>query len=583
MKGLLFLQSFLYLLSFIISYECPVIRCSDNYSLVDDKQCVYYHKKYNVPYYEINLNKCNNDEICDTSFTEKSNRTCVLRNTQLDQTLGLDTASCSKNRNCYSNICDGGRCKGKDINELCEDSKACKIGNYCTSGNRCQKQKTVNEICSSDLDCENDHGCFTQTKVCTKYFSLVDGSKITSGEKRFCQNYYEYNNYCITPLLNEITNECYGDQNTCNYKYKDINNQIFPGETFGTKLFDLTGKWIGNLGIMRNVSERLKLISELVLAKEKAQESDRLKSAFLANMSHEIRTPMNGILGFAKLLKEPDLSGEEIREFIDIIHLSGTRMLNIINDIVDISKIEAGQMKIILNESNINEQIDYIYTFFKPEVESKGMKLDVNKSLPDELAIITTDREKVYAVFTNLVKNAIKYSIEGTIVLGYQKKNDLIEFYVKDTGIGIHKDRQEAIFERFIQADIEDKFARQGAGLGLAICKSYIDMLGGRIWVESEYGVGSTFYFTLPYFIEPSELILPKDNIMLENNIMNFFSLQQYINELLNSLFIEIITDEDKEFYSITPSGKEILDYFIDRVPFTAKEKIEKAGGKVLG
>jgi len=243
---------------------------------------------------------------------------------------------------------------------------------------------------------------------------------------------------------------------------------------------------------------------------------------------------MNGILGFAKLLKEPDLSGEEIREFIDIIHLSGTRMLNIINDIVDISKIEAGQMKIILNESNINEQIDYIYTFFKPEVESKGMKLDVNKSLPDELAIITTDREKVYAVFTNLVKNAIKYSIEGTIVLGYQKKNDLIEFYVKDTGIGIHKDRQEAIFERFIQADIEDKFARQGAGLGLAICKSYIDMLGGRIWVESEYGVGSTFYFTLPYFIEPSELILPKDNIMLENN-----------DKLINKLNI-LIAEDDK-------------------------------------
>jgi len=216
-------------------------------------------------------------------------------------------------------------------------------------------------------------------------------------------------------------------------------------------------------------------------------------------MSHEIRTPMNGILGFAELLKEPGISGEEHQNFIRIIEKSGAHMLSIINDIVDISKIEAGLMKIEMQESNINEQIEYIYTFFKPEAEAKGIKLIFRYSLSSKEAVLKTDREKVHAILTNLVKNAIKYTNEGSIEFGYAKRDSFLEFYIKDTGIGIPKGRQEAIFERFIQADIDDVKARQGAGLGLAITKSYIEMLGGKLWVDSEEGVGSTFYFTLPY------------------------------------------------------------------------------------
>jgi PAS domain S-box-containing protein len=242
---------------------------------------------------------------------------------------------------------------------------------------------------------------------------------------------------------------------------------------------------------------------ELLAAKEKAEESDRLKSAFLANMSHEIRTPMNGILGFSELLKEPNLTGDEQQAYIEIIEKSGARLLNIINDIVDISKIEAGLMKLNLQESNINEQIKYIYTFFKPEVEAKKITFNYKNGLQDEGAFIKIDREKVYAILTNLVKNAIKFTEKGKIVFGYSLKSTqnspLLEFYVKDSGIGIPKERQNAIFERFIQADITDKMARQGTGLGLAISKAYVEMLGGRIWVESEEGIGSTFYFTLPY------------------------------------------------------------------------------------
>ena len=256
--------------------------------------------------------------------------------------------------------------------------------------------------------------------------------------------------------------------------------------------------------ISKDITERKQFEIELTVAKEKAEESDRLKSAFLANMSHEIRTPMNGILGFAELLKEPGLTGEEQLGYIRIIETSGMRMLNIINDLIDISKIEAGQMDVVNTETNINEKIDFIYTFFKPEVDKKGLKLSYRKALAKDKAIIYTDKEKLYAILTNLVKNAIKYTEEGSIEFGYNTvetlhATSLLRFYVKDTGIGVPSDRLEAIFGRFVQADIEDRNALQGAGLGLAISKAYVEMLGGKIWVESEEGVGSTFYFTIPY------------------------------------------------------------------------------------
>ncbi len=242
--------------------------------------------------------------------------------------------------------------------------------------------------------------------------------------------------------------------------------------------------------------------NQLQKAKERAEQSDKLKSAFLANMSHEIRTPMNGILGFAELLKEPRLSDEQQHKYIGIIEKSGERMLNIINDIVDISRIEAGLMDVTLKESNINEQLDYIYTFFKPQVKAKGMQFRPPGLLPDEKAIVVTDREKLFAILTNLVKNAIKYSNEGTIEFGCGENGSALKFFVRDTGIGIPKDRQHAIFDRFVQADIEDRDARQGAGLGLAISKAYAEMLGGEIWVESEKGKGSSFYFTIPFVVK---------------------------------------------------------------------------------
>jgi CheY-like chemotaxis protein len=244
---------------------------------------------------------------------------------------------------------------------------------------------------------------------------------------------------------------------------------------------------------------------ELQKAKVKAEESDQLKSAFLANMSHEIRTPMNGIMGFAELLKEANLSTEEQKDYIEIIEKSGTRLLNIINDIVDISKIEAGQMNVVFSGTNIDELLQYIQTFFKPETQDKGILLLLKRPLAEDEIIIQTDREKLYAILINLVKNAIKYTLKGIIEFGYEKNDDYIQFFVKDTGIGISKDRHQAIFERFIQADFNDKMARQGAGLGLSIAKAYVELLGGKIWVESEPEKGSIFYFTIPCIIKLEE------------------------------------------------------------------------------
>ena len=281
--------------------------------------------------------------------------------------------------------------------------------------------------------------------------------------------------------------------------HKKDTNDIWIGSYNFAPIRNRDEEIVGCVVTIRDVTENIRKENELIKAKEKAEESDRLKSAFLANMSHEIRTPMNGILGFANLLKDPRLNDEEKKEYIKIIDKAGARMLNIINDIVSISQIEAGQTKPDIRESNINEQIEYIYTFFKPEVEAKGIQLFFKNSLPSNNALIKTDREKVFAVLTNLVKNAIKYTNQGAIEFGYEKKDDNLEFFIKDSGVGIPQDRQKAIFERFVQADIEDKMARQGAGLGLSISKAYVEMLGGKIWVESEIGKGSTFYFSLPY------------------------------------------------------------------------------------
>jgi signal transduction histidine kinase/ActR/RegA family two-component response regulator len=247
-----------------------------------------------------------------------------------------------------------------------------------------------------------------------------------------------------------------------------------------------------------------------------AQAADIAKSQFLANMSHEIRTPMNGIIGFAEMLKTPQLTFSEQQKYINIIESSGARMLNTINDIINVSKIESGQMDVVICQTNVNEQLEYIYTFFKPEAAKRGLTFVCNPGLPTAEAKISTDREKLYAILTNLVKNALKFTEKGSIEFGYKKIDEMLHFFVRDTGIGVPKDFQDAVFERFVRAHGGGEDVYQGSGLGLSIVKAYVEVLGGKIWMESEPGAGSTFYFTLPYMLNDS-VFVPTEEISLNN------------------------------------------------------------------
>jgi CheY-like chemotaxis protein len=209
--------------------------------------------------------------------------------------------------------------------------------------------------------------------------------------------------------------------------------------------------------------------------------------------------PMNGILGFIELLKEPFLTGEVQKQYIGIIEKSGLRMLNIINDIISISKIESGETEINLTETNINDLVNSACDIFRTEAELKNLEFDFPAFPEGQNSIINTDSVKVTAIVNNLINNAIKFTEKGAIDIGYKRKDDVLEFFVKDTGVGVSDERREIIFERFRQGSESLSRNYEGAGLGLSISKGYVEMLGGKIWVESNAEPGSTFFFTIPY------------------------------------------------------------------------------------
>lgn len=324
-------------------------------------------------------------------------------------------------------------------------------------------------------------------------------------------------------------------------KRKD--NSLFPVLLSTSVINDDKNNQIAFIGVARDITELKKQTDELISSKEKAQESDRLKSAFLANMSHEIRTPMNGILGFSNLLLEPELSDETKDAYIKIIHQSGKRMLNTVTDIVEISKIEAGIIDVRNSKFNLSESVISMLNFFQPEAQKKGLILGLESELQETNLFINTDKNKFESIFTNLIKNAIKYTDTGKIIVRTFIKTGFVEFCIEDTGIGVPKNRKEAIFNRFEQADIEDTRVFQGSGLGLAISKSYVEMLGGKIWVESIEGEGSQFYFSIPCctFEKESSITYNIESTNKELNFRGNYKILIVEDDDASTIFLETI------------------------------------------
>lgn len=255
-------------------------------------------------------------------------------------------------------------------------------------------------------------------------------------------------------------------------------------------------KSVGN--IVGQAIVRLNYEDELKKAKAKAEESDRLKTAFLSNMSHEIRTPMNGILGFAELLADPLTTEKERFEYIKIINESGNQLLSIINDIIDIAKIESGQISLNIETVNICSVVQSMVSFFKPIAEAKGVKFIFENLNIADSCTLKTDVVKIKQILTNIINNAIKFTNSGYIKFTYKPASNKTVFIVEDTGIGMDYNIQQKIFERFIRADNPETQAIGGTGLGLAISKSFAIMLGGDINLESKKGYGSKFTIILP-------------------------------------------------------------------------------------
>jgi len=269
----------------------------------------------------------------------------------------------------------------------------------------------------------------------------------------------------------------------------------------------------GILGNYHDISERKMAENELIKAKEKAEESDLLKSAFLANMSHEIRTPMNAILGFASLLRKENLTIEKKEKYLELIESGGNRLLNLISDIVDISKIDANQISLNYEACKINNLLDNLQKQFEISTVNQECVIKTQKGLKDAESIISIDETRLLQILSNLLENALKFTKKGNIEFGYAKENEVLKFFVKDDGIGIDPKDHKCVFDRFTQVDNNYSRSGSGTGLGLAIVKSLVNLLKGDVWVESEIDKGATFYFTIPY--QPEKI--KEDNSKNEN------------------------------------------------------------------
>ena len=321
--------------------------------------------------------------------------------------------------------------------------------------------------------------------------------------------------------------------------------------------------------------QRKKVENELNNALLKAQESDRLKSAFLANMSHEIRTPMNGIIGFSELCLDPNITKEKQKEFANIVIKSSKRLLSIVNDILDISKIEAGAVTLNLETVNLNKLFEELNAFFIPIARENKLLLVCEKGLENYKSSVETDKTKLNQVLTNLLSNAFKFTDEGSVTFGYQLIENNLQFYVKDTGIGVEEDLQNKIFDRFSQGNLNLSKQLKGTGLGLAITKKIVELFNGEIWLNSS-GNGTTVYFTIPYIKAKMPIISTvieeqKTTKQVKNKELTILVAEDeeynmmYISELFSSTNFKLIeADNGKKAVELAQKHPEIQVVLMD-------------------
>ncbi len=345
----------------------------------------------------------------------------------------------------------------------------------------------------------------------------------------------------------------------------EIHNKKKSGELYWESeviapIINENGEIINFVAIKEDISEKKKMIAELVDAKERAEESDRLKTAFLHNISHEIRTPLNAIIGFSDLLNEAQTTLADREYFSHIISQNGFKLAEIINDIVNIATFEAGQEKLNLGPVDINQLMDDIYKKFKAKIQSKNLMFNQISTINDSEACIITDETKLMQILSNYLGNAVKFTEKGKIEIGCARQDNFLQFYVSDTGVGISKQYHQFIFEKFKQVEHENSKFYSGNGLGLTIAKAYAEMMGGNIRVESEPGKGSVFFLTIPFHPAPQAEDQKNDDFVSENDTMNQKNILIVDDEIHNSRYLEVILKKLKYNIITASNGSEAIE-----------------------